>query len=175
MLKRINILFICFFLFAFNEQVKAEDKIVFVDLTYLYNNSNAGKKVSNELKNKRDKINKDFKSFGKKIEDEKKTLFAQKNVIAEDEYKKKFIQLEKKVQEYNSIISKKRNDLAESNNNVRIDFAKQLRPILEQYSKENSITMIIKKENLLIGKNTIDVKKDLLELFNKKVKNISTK
>jgi len=174
MLKKTYILFIFFFLFTVSHQVKAEDKIAFIDLNYLYNNSNAGKKVLKEFESKRDTINKEFSSFAKKIDEEKKKLLAQKNVIAEEEYKKKVIQLEKKVQEYNSIISKKRNDLAKFNNDIRKDFSNKLRPILEDYSSEKAIGMIIKKENLLIGKNTLDVTKDLLDLFNKKVKKLST-
>ena len=47
------------------------------------------------------------------------------------------------------------------------EFAQTLKSTLETYSKENSISMILRKENLLIGKNSLDVTKDILELFNK--------
>ena len=140
---------------------------------YLYNNSNVGKEMNNDIKIERDKINEEFKEFQIKIDKEKETLIAQKNVTSEEEYKKKVFLLEKNVQEYNSIISKKRNELAELNNKIRINFSNELRPILEQYSQENSIGMILRKENLLIGKNNLDVTKDILDLFNRKVKRIS--
>ena len=160
-------------IFLYNLQVKAENKIAFIDLVYLYNNSNVGKEMNNDIKIERDKINKEFKEFQIKIDKEKETLLAQKNVTSEEEYKKKVFLLEKNVQEYNSIISKKRNELAELNNKIRINFSNELRPILEQYSQENSIGMILRKENLLIGKNNLDVTKDILDLFNRKVKKIS--
>ena len=160
-------------IFLYNLQVKAEDKIAFIDLVYLYNNSNVGKEMNNDIKIERDKINEEFKEFQIKIDKEKETLIAQKNVTSEEEYKKKVFLLEKNVQEYNSIISKKRNELAELNNKIRINFSNELKPILEEYSKKNSIGMILRKENLLIGKNNLDVTKDILELFNKKVKKIS--
>lgn len=160
-------------IFLYNLQVKAEDKIAFIDLVYLYNNSNVGKEMNNDIKIERDKINEEFKEFQIKIDKEKETLIAQKNVTSEEEYKKKVFLLEKNVQEYNSIISKKRNELAELNNKIRINFSNELRPILEQYSQENSIGMILRKENLLIGKNNLDVTKDILDLFNRKVKRIS--
>ena len=160
-------------IFLYNHQVKAEDKIAFIDLVYLYNNSNVGKEMNNDIKIERDKINEEFKEFQIKIDKEKETLIAQKNVTSEEEYKKKVFLLEKNVQEYNSIISKKRNELAELNNKIRINFSNELRPILEQYSQENSIGMILRKENLLIGKNNLDVTKDILDLFNRKVKRIS--
>ena len=171
--KRIFTFTVFISIFLYNLQVKAEDKIAFIDLVYLYNNSNVGKEMNNDIKIERDKINEEFKEFQIKIDKEKETLIAQKNVTSEEEYKKKVFLLEKNVQEYNSIISKKRNELAELNNKIRINFSNELRPILEQYSQENSIGMILRKENLLIGKNNLDVTKDILDLFNRKVKRIS--
>ena len=171
--NKINIFFYFIFIFLFTFNVKAQDKIAFIDLVYLYNNSNVGKEMNNEIKKERDKINKEFKEFQKKIDNDKETLVAQKNVTAEGEYKKKVFLLEKNIQEYNLIISNKRNELAELNNKIRINFSNELRPILEEYSKNNSIGMILRKENLLIGKNNLDVTRDILELFNKKVKKIS--
>ena len=171
--NKINIFFYFIFIFLFTFNVKAQDKIAFIDLVYLYNNSNVGKEMNNEIKEEKDKINKEFNEFQKKIDNEKETLVAQKNVTAEGEYKKKVFLLEKNIQEYNLIISNKRNELAELNNKIRINFSNELRPILEEYSKNNSIGMILRKENLLIGKNNLDVTKDILELFNKKVKKIS--
>tara|TARA_X000000368_G_C22835128_1_gene625134 strand:- start:172 stop:699 length:528 start_codon:yes stop_codon:yes gene_type:complete len=173
MIRKVFILVLFLSIFSFNYQIKAEDKIGFIDLTYLFNNSTAGKNINKEIKNRNDKINGEFDKYKKKIEKEKKTLLAQKNVIADDEYRKQLIQLEKNIKEYNSIILKKRNELSKLNNKVRADFSNKLRPVLEEYSKENSIGMIIRKENLLIGKNTLDLTKDILEKFNKKVKKIS--
>jgi len=173
MKNRVYIPILFIFIFLINFQVKAEDKIAFIDLVYLYNNSNIGKEMNKEMNSERNKINKEFNEFQKKIDNEKKTLLAQKNVTSEEEYKKKVFLLEKNVQEYNSIISNKRNELADLNNKIRINFSNELRPILEEYSKKNSIGMILRKENLLIGKNNLDVTKDILELFNKKVKKIS--
>ncbi len=173
MIRKVLTLALFFVIFSFNHQIKAEDKIGFIDLTYLFNNSNVGKSINKEIKSRNDKINSEFNDYKKKIEKEKKTLLAQKNVIADDEYRKQLIQLEKNIKEYNSIILKKRNELSKLNNKVRTDFSNKLRPVLEEYSKENSIGMIIRKENLLIGKNTLDLTKGILEIFNKKVKKIS--
>ena len=39
--------------------------------------------------------------------------------------------------------------------------------------KKNSIDIILKKENVLIGKTNLDISKNILDLFNKNVKKIS--
>ena len=53
---------------------------------------------------------------------------------------------------------------------VRVEFSKNLNDILEDYSKKNSISMILKKENILIGKTNLDVTQEVLDLFNDNIK-----
>ena len=105
----------------------------------------------------------------------KKTLLTQKNVISDEEYKKKLLELEKNLKEYNSIINKKNKDLNVFKTKVRLEFTNNLNKILEDYSKKNSISMILKKENVLIGKTNLDATKNVLDLFNKNIKKISVK
>ena len=92
---------------------------------------------------------------------------SQKNVLAEDELKKKLSNLEANLKNYNQILSKKNKDLVDFQNKHKNEFIKTLNKTLEVYAKENSISLIFRKENLLIGKNSLDVTKDILELINK--------
>ena len=48
----------------------------------------------------------------------------------------------------------------------------RLTPILEEYSKKNSIRIIVQKKNIVMGKKEDDITKDILELINQKVKSI---
>ena len=49
---------------------------------------------------------------------------------------------------------------------------KKLTPILEDYSKKNSIRIIVQKKNIVMGKKEDDITKDILELVNQKVKSV---
>ena len=167
MFKKINALFFIIILFFFNNNSYSQDKIAFIDLNYVYSNSKIGKKIIQEIEIKKKNINKDFKDFQNKLENEKKNLINQKNVLAEDEYKKKLVSLENNLKKYNEIISQKNKDLLDYQNKSKNDFANKLKSTLEKYAKENSISMILRKEQLLIGINSLDVTKDILELVNK--------
>ena len=145
----------------------AEEKIAFVDLNFVYSNSKIGKKIIKEIENKKKNINKDFNEFKNKLDSEKEKLIAQKNVLAEDEFKKKIKDLENNLKKYNEIISKKNRDLVDYQNKSKNEFVDKLRSTLEKYAKENSISMILRKEQLLIGENRLDVTKDILDLVNK--------
>jgi len=76
-------------------------------------------------------------------------------------------QLENNLKKYNEIISKKNKDLIDFKKKSKEEFAKSLKTTLENYSKNNSISMILRKENLLIGKNSLDITKEILDLFDK--------
>ena len=171
-----RILSIIFFLTFFSFiNAYSQEKLLFIDINYIFSNSEAGKKINKEIQNKNKKINSEFSEFQKKIDSEKETLLTQKNVISDEEYKKKLSKLEKNLIEYNSIINKKNRDLNNFKTKVRLEFTINLNKILEDYSKKNSISMILKKENVLIGKTNLDATKDILDLFNKNIKKISVK
>ena len=166
MKTKICSLIIVFTFFLINYS-SAQEKIAFIDLNYLYINSKIGKKMNKEMQSKQKNINKELAEFQKKLDNEKKDLLAQKNVLAESEFRKKLVQLEDNLKKYNQILSKKNEDLRNFQKKSRDEFATTLKSTLENYSKENSISMIFRKENLLIGKNTLDITKEILDLFNK--------
>ena len=145
----------------------ADEKIAFIDLNYVYSNSKIGKKIIKEIENKKRNIDKDFKDFQTKLENEKKNLINQKNVLAEEEFKKKLLSLENNLKKYNEIISKKNKELIDYQNKTKNDFTNTLRSTLQDYAKENSISLILSKDQILIGIKTLDVTKDILELVNR--------
>lgn len=83
--------------------------------------------------------------------------------------------MQNQVNEYNLVITQKNKDLSNFTSKAKIEFSNELKVILEEYSKENSISMILRKENLLIAKNSLDITKGILDLFDKKIKEIIIK
>ncbi len=57
-------------------------------------------------------------------------------------------------------------------NATKNEFTKKLSKIVQEYAANNSIAMIIKKNNILIGNNDLDVTEEMLNLFNKNIKSI---
>ena len=167
MSKKFSILTVVILIFFLGSNLFANEKIAFIDLNFVYSNSKIGKKMIKEIENKKKEINKDFKDFQSKLNKEKEKIIAQKNVLSEDEYKKKIISLEDDLKKYNEIISKKNKDLIDYQNKSKNEFVKKLQSTLQKYATENSISMILRKEQILIGSNQLDVTKDVLELVNK--------
>ena len=165
-------IFIFITLLNFN-LLKAQDNIAFIDLNIVFDNSNAGKKVNKEIQDKKKKSNKNFKDLQNKFKTDKEKLINQKNVLSKEEFEKKLVKLEDDLKKYNLEIQNTNKNLTKFQLQVRKEFFKNLRPILEDYAKENSIDIILKKENVLIGKTNLDISNNILEIFNKKIKKIS--
>ena len=76
MIKKIKI-FIILITLAFTNNLLAQDTVAFIDINFLFNNSSAGKKINEQIKDKSKKINSDVSSFRKKVNDDKEKLLAE--------------------------------------------------------------------------------------------------
>ena len=47
--------------------------------------------------------------------------------------------------------------------------------IVEEYVEANSIQLILKKENIIIGINNLDISNNILKLLNEKINDINLK
>ena len=173
-MKLFRYLIFIFFLLFTNIAFSSE-KIVFIDINYIFINSKAGKSLNEEIELKNEKLNYEINEFKKKIDDEKNKLISQKNVISVDEYNNKILIIEKKIKEMNVTINKNKNELDKFKLKVEKIFSQKLNSLIEIYSVDNSIDIILNKSNLLMAKKTLDITNDVLNLFNKNFDKIDIK
>ena len=164
--------FFTFFL-IFSTQSNASEKIVFIDINFIFNNSDAGKDLKKKISEKNDLINNEINKFKIDIENKKKKLLAQKNVMSVEEYNKKVNTLEKQIQEMNINITNKKKEFAIYQQQLENSFSKSLNKFIEQFSEKNSIDIILNKDNLLMAKKKLNITNQIFELFNTQVKTIN--
>lgn len=150
----------------------AQAEIVYIDINFILNNSNIGQSLNQYLKKINNENTIKYKDLEKKIINKEKELIAIKNVIDESEYKKKIRILSNEVQKLRSD-KKTTNDML---NKIKIENTNQiltiLNPIITDYVNKNSITLVIDKKNIIIGKTNLDITKKILELLNKENKKL---
>jgi len=172
-MKKITyILFMSLLLFN-NFSIASEKKIVFIDINQIFIDSNAGKDINSFIKQKKKDLDAQVNFSVNKINKKKEKLTAQKNVLDSNEYSKKIKELEDEIKKINTSISKKNNELLKLQKNIEAKFSQNLNSIIEEYSIENSIDIIFKKQDILMAKNEMDITKDILNLFNKKINKIN--
>ena len=158
-------IFVIFIIYS--QMLSAKENIVFIDLNYVLNKSNDGKKILEELKNiseiNKEKFNKEERLLEKERNDIKKL----KNIISKDEYNKKVSQFQDKVEIYN----KEKSNIIKSFENKKkkeLDFFFQnLNEIMNVYMKENSISIIIDKKNIVMAAVKNDISNEIIDLVNK--------
>ena len=92
--------------------------------------------------------------------------------MSKEEFEIKLKELRSDISNYQKYRNKTNNEIARSRIKTSTKLINKLTPILEEYSKENSIRIIVQKKNIVMGKKEDDITKDILELVNQKVKTI---
>ena len=80
--------------------VYSSEKIVYLDVEKIMQQSIAGKSIIAQLKKKREESISKFKKKEKDIIDKEKTLISQKNVLSKEEFESKIIELRKDISNY---------------------------------------------------------------------------
>ena len=161
-----------FFFLIFSSIAYGQEKIVYLDINFLLTQSEVGKYVNSNLKKINDKNNEEFKKIEMNIKSSEEKLIKQKNILKKEDYENKISDLKNEFKSYQEQRKKKNAELTQLRNNAGTEILKHINEILTKYSKNKSISLIIEKKNVVIGKTDLDVTSDILSLLNKKVKKI---
>ena len=171
-MKKILISILLFIFLTIPSYSYSSEKIVYLDVEKIMQDSTAGKSIITQLKKKREASITKFKKKEKDIFDKEKKLIAQKNILSKDEFESKIKELRIEISNYQKERNKTSNNIAKLRIKASTKLISKLTPILEEYSKKNSIRIIIQKKQIVMGTKEDDITKDILELVNQKIKNI---
>ena len=165
-----------FFVLLFNLYVMnlahSEQKIAFINVDKIVFESVVGKKIDNEINQNFNKENEKLISLEKKIRSKESNILNKKNILSEEEFNKEVSLLREeisKLQNDKLKISKKYREIRVKQTNFILD---KLNLILSKYVEENSISIVIRKKDIVIGKTNLDITNDILKSFNKNVTKI---
>ena len=167
--------FLLFFLINFFtcNLIYAEDvKIRYVDIDKIILQSNAGKKMNKSIDASIKKKNKEFQKIEENLKKKDEEIVKQQNILSKDELNKKIQDLQKEIQSYRAEKDDFRKNMAQKKLNATAQMVSNLNKILGIYANKNSISLIIQKKNIVIGKSDMDITKQILEIFNKEVKEV---
>ena len=156
--------------------LKAEDKpsaIVYINMEKVMNETNVGKSIKDQL----EKIHKanitKFNQIESELKNEEQKIFSQKNILSQDEYNKKVNIFKTKLDNYRKDRKNKIDDATKKRVEATKKILQEITPILENYSKSNDISIILRKKDIVIAKTKLDITDEIIELVNSKVKKIN--
>ena len=153
----------------------AEQKIVVLDLKFVLNNSKAGKDAQDFLQNSLNDSVKKYSDMEKELKKEEIDLLAKKTVLSKEEYTKRSDSLRKKVIDYQSQRRTALEKITSQRAEARQKLLEKLDPIMKIYIKENDISLIIDRKNVLMGNTNLDITNIIVEKLNKEFPSLSIK
>ena len=148
--------------------VLANDKLAYIDINYLIQNSNLGKEISKNLNTINNDNIKKITSTEKKLIGQENEIKKMQNILSKEELKIKVLKLRGDIEIFNK---EKNNNTKKFNKekNIRFKvFFDKINPLITEYMNKESITIIIDKKNIFIGKSSHDITQDILKDINSK-------
>ena len=165
--------FVVTFLLLVSTHTLADQKIVVLDMKFVLNNSSAGKGAQDFLKKNFDKNQKEFLTMEQNLKKEENDLLAKKTVITREEYQKKADELRKKVIDYQSQRRLAMDQIATKRAESREILMKKLMPIVDTYIKENNISLVMDKKNMIGGSTEYDITKIIIDKLDKELPSLN--
>ena len=167
--------FVVTFLLFVCTHVFAEQKVAYLDMKFILNNSKAGKGAQDFLKKSFNDNAKKYSDMEKKLKKEENDLLTKKTVLSKEEYSKRSDDLRKKVIDYQSQRRTAIDKIATQRAKSRDTLVKTIDPILESYIKENNISLVVDKKFTLGGSPENDITKIIIEKLNKELPSLDLK
>ena len=144
-------------------------EIVYIDINLILNSSDVGKNLNTYLETIKNQNSTKYEKIENNLVNKEKSLIAQQNILDKEQFQKKLKKLTSEVQKYRS----DRKVSLEELNNIKINKTKEilsaLNPIITKYVDENSISIVIPKKNIVVGRKNLDITNQIIKLLNNNI------
>ena len=165
-----KIIFILIIFFTTLSLAQSEEQIVYLDLDKVVSNTKAGKLIINELKKSKKTALSKFEKKEKELKKIENDINKQKNILSEDELKKKITNFRKEI----SIFQNNKQKVINEFNQKKIDefnkFFEKITPLIENYAKEKKIDIVLDKKNIFLASKKKDITQEIIKIIDSSIK-----
>ena len=165
--------FVVTFLLLVCTHVLAEQKVAYLDMKFILNNSKAGKGAQDLLHKSFQENQKKFLDKENALKKEESDLLTQKTILTKEEYQKKSDNLRKKVIDYQSQRRTSLEKITAQRAKAREKLLEKLDPILQTYIEESDISLVIDRKNVVMGNTNLDITDIIIKKLNKEFPSLS--
>ena len=154
---------------------QSEQKVAYLDMKYILNNSKAGKEAQDFLKDLFKKSQSQFSQKQNELRESEKDLLTKKTILSKEDYKKKTEELRKKVMTFQANRKAAGEKITKQRLEAKQALLKALNPILTSYVKENNVSLVIDKQNVVIGSDELDITETIIKKLDAKLSSLNLK
>ena len=150
----------------------ADTKLAFIDMDKILNESKAGKAATLELNELNKKNLEILQKTGKELKEDEAKLIAKRNLMETSEFEKQINLLRENAKLYQLDRKSKLDEINNKYNLARSKILDEIKPILEKFSKDNNINIVVQKKYIIIGSTNLDITPHILKLLDEKISSI---
>jgi Skp family chaperone for outer membrane proteins len=144
----------------------SEDIIAIINIDYVIQNSNIGKKFLSNIKSQDQKNLDNLKNKNIFLQELESSIKKKKNIISSEAYDKEVLEFKKKFQEF----SNEKNQIVREFNDFKQkeleNLFKIINPIINDYMEQNSVKILFDSKNIFMSANELNLTEDILKKIN---------
>ena len=161
--------FIVLFIFRISNSY-SDQKIAFIDLDFVVENTNVEKKILKELNDLNSQNIKKLKLREEELKLNEEAIKKKQNIISENEYKKEINLLKDKIKTFRNEKNIMVSNFNKDKNQKIKNLFDQMNPIIQNYMDQNSIDILLDRKNVYIGNVGSDITKNVIVEIYKNIK-----
>ena len=143
-----------------------EDNIAIINIDYVIQNSNIGKKFLSNIQSQDQKNLDNLKNKNIFLQELESSIKKKKNIISNEAYDKEVLEFQKKFKEF----SKEKNQIVREFNDFKQkeleNLFKLINPIINDYMEQNSVKILFDSKNIFMSANELNLTEDILKKIN---------
>jgi len=151
----------------------ADNKITYIDINFILSNSLVGQSINKHITKIQDENIKKFSEKEKIFKDKEQKLLSQKNILDKQKFQVEAKILNEEIKKYKI----EKNKVLKNINDEKIKYTKEvlnyLNPIITEFVEKNSVSIVLPKKNIIVGRKDLDITEDIMILLNNKIKEIN--
>ncbi len=151
----------------------ADNKITYIDINFILSNSLVGQSINKHITKIQDENIKKFSEKEKIFKDKEQKLLSQKNILDKQKFQVEAKILNEEIKKYKI----EKNKVLKNINDEKIKYTKEvlnyLNPIITEFVEKNSVSIVLPKKNIIVGRKDLDITEDIMILLNNQIKEIN--
>lgn len=144
----------------------AETSIAVIDVQKILIQSNASKNIEEQIAAYKEKVLNELTRQEQSLRDDEKRLTEEKPSLSKEAFAEKAKKLEEKFVEIGSLTQSKKRVLDKVSSRSLDQVREKLYEIVQAIAKEKGYNLVITKQNVVVGEQSIDITDDALKLLN---------
>lgn len=165
-----DLYFLFFFILLNSNSVALANKIAYIDLDLILQNTNYGKNVFKIIENYKDRKHDEILDSERKLKSLEQNILNKKNIVSEAEFNSELNDFQKKMYDLNVFKQQVKIEFNNFRDKEISNFFNKINPLIQTYLNNNSIDVLFNIENIIVGKENLDITNEIVKIINQNIK-----